>query len=274
MQQEEDTSGNKLTDREVSSLRRWLRIVIVVTVVCGVFSAIVGTLQRSLTRELDPRAAWEEFFGTPEYKSVDMRKPLDEQNRTVEIAGRTLDIQKVYIGNALDKGVVQDGIVLEYVLPEYTSKFHLRTKSAYKEAFNAQRFGHMLIEPEAPRPSFDTMIENRRRHIPKEEHAGAHDGLEHYKWFAKRPEGLIYYYDIYLEKDAGGKIVSFIECAGPEKPGLRFPHCTHKFRDKALLYTLTYNKKNYFAEWREQRRKAIEFIDAFEVTPANNNHGG
>lgn len=201
----------------------------------------------------------------PEYSKVDMDKPLRGQTRIVEVAGRTFEIPLMYVDARLDRGKVQkDGILFVYMLPDFKSKLEFRSREEYDKAFQGGGFGQTLIQPEAIRPSFNVSIASLRRGIKKEEPAGTFDGLEVYKWYHQRKEKLVFYYEMYLEKDKNGNIISFIQCSTKEK-GAITPGCSHRFRDKGLLYKVSYRKKNYLSSWREQQRAAIEFIDRFEI---------
>lgn len=235
-------------------------------IVIGVAVIFVGLFAHKAVT-VSERPTWSDYFGTPEYTKVDTKKPLEEQTRRLQIAGRTFDIPMVYIGSQPDKGLVQkDGVILEYVLPDFKSKLEFPNRDAYKRAFKAGRFGQMLIEPEARRPSFDVMVKNLRRNLIKEEYIGVHDRLEYYRWYRGTVENPIHYYDMYLEQDDGGRIMSYIECSTMARGAhMRRTGCSHKFRDKHLLYYVSYNKDNYFPEWHEQRGKAIEFVDSFEA---------
>ena len=209
--------------------------------------------------------ALEEYVGEPAYKSVDPDKPLVEQISVFEIAGRTFEIPKVYIQSNLGDKRVLDGISLLYVLPDYTSRADFANRQEYEEARNARRFAHMMFEPSAIRPSFDVMIHNMHRSVSKFESAGTFDGLQVEKWYRPHNGDLVVYSDVFLEKDETGKVVSWIDCATRERPA-KFPGCSHKFRDKGLLYTIYYNRTKYFEDWRAQRASAIAFIDGVETS--------
>jgi hypothetical protein len=256
------TTDNRLKKRDGKKIRQTLCIFGVILIVGALAGAAYFTHQKSEPKTW--REALRAYMGAPEYESVTRDKPLSEQTSIFEIAGRTFEMPKVYIQTNLGgKRVLPDGINLLYVLPDFTSRADFSTREDYEQAKHDGRFAHMLIEPEARRPSFDVMIANLRHHLTKEEYIGVHDGLEYYKWYHGKPEAPVYYSDIYLEKDSTGRILSFIECAPLERP-VRVPHCFHKFRDKALLYHVAYHKENFFSTWKDQRRKAIAFIDSFE----------
>lgn len=214
----------------------------------------------------------QEYVGTPEYKTVDPDNPSGKSS-VFEIAGRTFRMPTVYIqSNLAGKRVLDDGINLLYVLPEYTSRADFKNRKAYEQARRVGRFAHMMLEKESARPSFDVMITNRRNGLTKEENVGNHDGLEFYKWYHGTKEHPVVWYEIYLERDAAGQIQSFIECTPLQRGAhVKSPGCSHKFRDKGILYNIYYDKERYFAAWRDQRHTAIAFIDAFEIEPENPN---
>jgi hypothetical protein len=205
----------------------------------------------------------EEHYGPPAYKTVDPDKPLYEQTRIVSIAGRRFNVPLIYVDAALDPGEEQDGLLLIYVLPSYKSRADFANRQEYEQARQAGHFGHMLIEPEAVRPSFEEMVANRRHRIPKIVTAGVFEGLEVERWY--RPDGgkLEHVSDVYIERDSSGRIVSWIDCSTEDSAVV--PHCSHRFRDKALLYKVDYNKANYLQTWKVQRASAVQYINSFEI---------
>ena len=207
----------------------------------------------------------EKEIGLPAFKSVNPNKPIQEQMSTWRMAGRMFKMPTVYIQSHLQDDVEErDGINLLYVYPNFTSRADFANKDEYEKAKNDRRFGHMLLRPSNGRPGFDAMIENRRRGLAREEDGGKWDGLERYNWFRIRGDRTILFYEIYIERNEAGRIKSFIDCAAQERPSARYPGCTHRFRDNGLLYSIYYNKKKYLNDWREQRERAIRFIDEFE----------
>lgn len=203
----------------------------------------------------------------PAWFWVDMDKPLEEQTTRLIIGQRQFEIPTMYIEGRVRGGVKKDSVFMTYVLPDFKSKLQFRTHDEYRAEGKAGNTGGLLLEESAIRTSFDRMIERRLRGIKKVEPAGIFDGLEVYKWYHRRGEDLIFYYEMYFEKDKTGKIISFIECSTKHRGvHVKYPGCSHHFRDKNLIYDMSYNKKKYLSSWQEQRRKAIEFIDNFEIT--------
>ncbi len=205
------------------------------------------------------------LFIKPEYTEVDMDKPLKEQTRLIQIGKRTFDLPLMYVQSSLDKGKLQkDGILLDVILPDFKSKLELGSLEEYDELRKAGHISGILIEDAATRPPIETMIANRRMGIAKEESDSTFSGLNAYHWYHRRKDKLVFYYEIYLEKDEQGKIVSFVECSTKDS-GATYPGCNHKFTDKGLLYDIHYNKSNYLTDWQECRNQAIKFFDKFEV---------
>lgn len=205
--------------------------------------------------------------GRPTYESIDPDRPIREQTSVFEIAGRVFEMPTVYVqSNLAGRREQPNGVNLIYVLPGYTSRVAFANRDEYERARAERRFGHMMFEPEAVRPSFDTMIQNRKRGIEKEVAIGAWRGLERYDWYQRRGDKLIRYSEIYLERGEDGKIISFIDCATEERPSVKFPGCSHKFRDEGLLYDIYYNKSDYLEDWRTQRASAIAFIDDADIS--------
>lgn len=236
-------------------------------VVVALLLAAAGAFLANTDQEKPPTwpEALEEYLGTPAYKTVDRDKPLDEQTSVFEMAGRTFEMPTVYIQSNIAGKRELTGLNLLYVLPDYTSRADFANRQEYEQARDERRFGHMLIRPSSRRPSFDAMIASRHRGLEKIESAGLFDGLQVEKWHQEIRGQLIFYYEVYVERDDQGKVVSFIECSTREQPAARFPACSHRFRDKGLLYKISYNKDRYLNEWRTMRASAIRFIDSFEI---------
>jgi len=209
--------------------------------------------------------ALEEYLGTPAYKTVDRSKPLHEQTSVFEMAGRAFEMPTVYISSNIAEQRELDGLNLVYVLPDYRSRADFANREQYEQARNERRFGHMLLQPSSKRPSFDVSIANLHHGLEKIESAGTFDGLEVEKWYQERRGQLIFYNEVYIERDDQGKVVSWIDCATLERPSARFPSCSHRFRDKDLLYKINYNKDRYLNDWRTMRASAIAFIESFEI---------
>src|SRR5690606_32726274 len=121
----------------------------------------------------------------------------------------------------------------------------------------------ILLEAASVRPALDIQIANRRRHLGDEEYVGNIGDLEKYVWYRASPTRPEPAHFIYLEKDHEGAITSFNECTHPSAA----PHstCQHKFIEGGLLYKISYNQATFFSEWREQQRRAIEFLRSFEA---------
>lgn len=236
-----------------------LFMLVIISVLLGVAAFLLKPAKHLTWPE-----ALESYVGEPAYKSVDPNKPLHEQTSIFEIAGRTFEMPTVYIQSNLGGKRVLDGINLLYVLPGYTSRADFANRQEYEVTRKAKHFGHMLIEPEASRPSFDIMVANMHHSVTKVEAAGVFDGLEREHWYRQSGEELEFTSEVFLEKDGTGHVVSWIECATEDSAVT--PGCSHRFRDKHLLYKIYYNKANYLDNWRQQRAAAIAFIDGFEIS--------
>ena len=261
--------SNNLNKQEIKYLRYWIQIFSIVIIAGGLLSVFVSLAKRTIHPSPTWSEALEQYVGKPAYKSVDPNKPWQDQKNIVEIAGRTFEIPTVYIDSNLGgKREQPEGIILIYVLPEFTSRVDFQDRQKYNAAFKQQRFAHMLIEPKSARPSLSIQVENLRKNmLAKETFIGKSDGLEKFLWYLGSPSGPKLWAETYLEKNTKGEIVSFIQCSSTEQISVRFPGCSHKFMDKGFIYDLYYNQKNYFPTWREQRRKAVEFINNFEIKP-------
>lgn len=242
------------------------KILFFVSVIGLLLGGIVGILK--LTNTLTWPEALESYLGPAAYKSVDPDKPLHEQTSVFEIAGRVFEVPTVYIQSNLGgKRLQPDGVNLIYVLPGYTSRADFANRQQYEDARREGRFAFMLLEPEEGRPLFDTVIQNRKRRLGKVENAEPFQGLEVEKWYMPDGDKLVFYYEVFLEKSAQGHVISWIECSTIERAPISI--CSHRFRDKGLLYKISYHKNEYLADWQGQRDSAIKFINGFETTDKN-----
>lgn len=227
-----------------------------------VFVLLLPFLLNLFISPVSPIEAWRKVLGDPEYLKINTHRPLESQTSTVVLGQRKLKVPLMYIDGQLDKGEVQDGINLKYVLPDFSSILEFRTKVEFDQAFKAGRFAHMLLLPVGFRPSPPQVVENIKKYNRMDHYGGKEFGLEKYidtgSLDAKKHRG----HDTYLElKD--GIVQSFITCT-PEKL-VPAPQCSHHFEDKGILYEISYNRANYLLTWQEQRQKAIEFVDSFEI---------
>jgi hypothetical protein len=211
------------------------------------------------------RERFYELAGEPEHRKLDSNKPLHSQTKTFELAGRFFEIPIMYIDGFPKKGVAQQSMLFEVVLPLMNSRYELADREAYEKVRTDRRISWILIEPSDRRISLDRTMARISGNIPKIEQSGEVNGLVYEKWYRNSPDGLYHQKDIFLEYAEDGSIVSFLECHPEDRPGNRFPICSHKFINGGLLYKLSYNKKNYFKDWRVWREKAISWLHRYEL---------
>ncbi len=207
--------------------------------------------------------SWKELFGTPEYEKINTRKSIKLQKRTVEIGNRVFEIPMIYISTDLGGKRKQDGLNLIYVLPNYTPRSDFADKQTYDKAEDDRRFAHMLIQNVEGKVPLVQSIENRKKNEMLTKYDGNHYGLKKYIDYDSPKHPNIDYNDTYLELDESGDVLSFISCTAKGKAP--FPGCTHSFIDNGLYYGIYYNKTNFLPSWKDQRRKAIEFINNLEI---------
>ncbi len=201
----------------------------------------------------------------PESHKVDESKPLRAQTRTFELAGRTFVIPIMYIDGHPKPGVHQDDMLLKVIWPDMRAIYELNNRQEYLQVHRKERrIGWILLEPAAIRPSFDVQIASRRQYLAKEEPAGRFDGLEKYLWYNGSPKSPELRSEMYLESDESGHITGTIECH--VGPAVVVPGCSHRFIDRDLLYQINYRMGPFFPQWREQKSRAIEFINRMELT--------
>lgn len=242
--------------------RIWLGLAIAITLIFGwgLYQLFLPETQ-DLLRMIQP----------PEYMKVDDSKPLKEQTRLVEIGGRRFNMPLMYIDGGLDKGIVQDGMNLKYVLPDYRSLYDLKDREEYLKEFYAGHTAHMLLLPQSSMPAIEISANNILNGYSKHEYVGKVDSLEKYNGYFLNGDKLELYDEFYLEKSKSGEIIGFLQCS----PASRVPKpgCNYRFVDKNIRYDIRLNTKNYFSKWREQKQSAIQFIDSFEVKPEQKNQG-
>ena len=223
------------------------------------------TLKKSSGKSLPQ--LWKEAlrgeYGAPEYESIDKNKPLKEQTVTFEMAGRTFKMPKVYIQSNLGGKRKITGINLVYVMPDFTSMGDFKNREEYMKSFNARDHSHMLLQDKAITTPIKQIIMNKEKGGRLTKYEGNHFGLEKYIDFDDPRHLNIKYDDTYIEKDENGEVISFISCSPDEE--VIYPGCRHIFTDKGLRYSIYFNKAKYLPTWREHRKKAIEFIDSFEI---------
>ncbi|MBL4803963.1 MAG: hypothetical protein JKY71_03785 [Alphaproteobacteria bacterium] len=203
----------------------------------------------------------------PDYFYLESKGQIYTKTGIIEIAGRKFEIPISYVQGNFESGKIEGSVVIRYVLPDYKSLLEFPPGTPEKaEIVKKGLRGSMLLEASAARPSFDKMInnlkENRGNRLGQfqEEIYGLHKYavLDWKGRMAKRP------HDTYIEKDKGGEILSFIQCTPPNS--VPVPSCSHRFRDKELLYKITWPVRE-LPNWKAQKYKATAFIDSFEIKP-------
>jgi hypothetical protein len=210
----------------------------------------------------------QEFLGPPEMSKVDPDKPLREQTRTFELAGRRFEIPIMYIDGRPKPGEHQESMLLEVIWPEMRSIWELKDRAEYDRIRKEEhRLGWILLEPEATSMPLEDQNRVGEESLTRFERAGDFHGLEKGLWF-RGPDGdPELWAEVYVERDDDGNLASFIRCR--RGPSVRFPGCRHKFVSGGLLFDISYNETRFLPEWREQRQRAVQFIRSFEILPEN-----
>lgn len=224
-----------------------------------------GVLFFSYQRVSQPKT-WAEISKIPpEHMKVDERKPLREQTRTIEFAGRMFKIPIMYLDTPLDKGVKQNGLLLEVIWPEMRSIYELKDRAEYERIWKVEkRRGWILLEPAAVRPTLDVQVSNMQNSMTKFESAGHFDGLEKYLWYRGTAQSPELQHEVYLKRNEKGNIIVYIDCS--RGPNARFPTCGHKFINNGLIYDISYNEAVFLSDWREQQRRAMDFMESFSIS--------
>ena len=207
---------------------------------------------------------WKDILPKPEHTKVDERKPLREQTRLFEIAGRTFEIPIMYIDGRPKSGIKQDSMLLEVIWPEMRSTYELKDKTEYDRIRKEEhRLGWILLEPAAIRPSLDIQVANLRHFLAREDFVGSVEALEKHIWYHGTPTGPEPWSEVYLKRNDKNLITDFIECS--RSKSARFPNCEHKFISGGLIYQAIYNESAFFPQWQQQKQRAIEFMHNHEI---------
>ncbi|MDR4468492.1 MAG: hypothetical protein MRJ68_09365 [Nitrospira sp.] len=202
-------------------------------------------------------------------------KKADKQTSIFEISGRTFEMPTAYIQSDLEGKRIQDeGVNLVYVLPEFKSHADIENSEEYEEAKKSQRFAHMLIEPLGIKAPLEIGLQNLRSTVEKVEKLSPMGNLERELWYRIVNGKVVPYYEVYIERDRNGDVISYINCATFESGShVKAPGCSHLFVDKKIFYDIYYNKDNYLRDWENQKRAAINFINKFEISSSSESQG-
>lgn len=229
----------------------------------AILSLIIAAGFWAFTSQNKQNEVFEKIYGAPEYSKLDMKKPLNEQVRRIKMAGRVFDVPLKYIDGRLEEGLEQDGLVMEYYLPDFRALVEVPNKEDRKNLLYEGYKAGLLMQPADSKPELSASIESRRNGLTKLEKKEGFDSMEREDWYQGLKEKPVKHYEVYFNKDESGKVIDWLECS-PEGRD-RIPGCSHRFTDKDIIYKIRYNKKRYVKNWKEQRQKIIDLIDSFEV---------
>lgn len=240
-----------------------------ILMVCVTLSLILALTPLIFPKTNQP-ITWKDALPKPEHTKVDETKPLREQTRTIELAGRTFTVPLMYVDGALKPGVKQDSLLLEVIWPDMRSIYELKDKAEYEKVWKHEhRLGWILLEPATNRPFLDVQVNNMQNSMTKFEAVGKSNGLDKYLWYRGLPDKPELQHEVYLEKSDDGKITNYIDCS--RGPSVKFPSCSHKFVHHQIIYKISYNESAFLQIWQQQQQKAIDFIDSFETKNQNFN---
>ena len=214
-------------------------------------------------------------FARPDYMDVDPKKPWRQQTRLLEIAGRKFNIPLAYVEGHLAAGEHQDGVLLTIIWPDLQSIYDMKSRQEYEKIQHEQRTGNIGVREASLRPSIAQQMANRRKSLGGIDFIGKNNGLEEYTFSFSPKPAYVPEEKFYIEKNGQGEAISYIDCEhlSPTPDNPLFVMCDHTFSDKDIIYSITYNKANYFSDWRKQRQSAIDFINSFEVKTNNPSSG-
>lgn len=205
-------------------------------------------------------------IGDPVYTEGD-RDNIYANKILVEIADRQFIIPKAYIDTLGKRSKIEDGVVLEYILPDYEPKIKYKNLPNYREEITLKgRYAGLLLEESAVRPSFD---ENIKLSLEVYKPYGIGTlinknffGLEKYTVQNWRDYKSTTPDDTFIERGRDGSVVSYLKCSPEGKD--KVPGCRHRFRDKGILYQAHWSIAN-LPHWEEERDEIIAFIEQFEI---------
>jgi hypothetical protein len=242
-------------------------IAVILTIVIGV-GAFILTGSSAQPPKVEQKArelqqGLEKLSGPAEHTKLDRSKSLRGQTRLFELAGRRYEIPMMYIDGAPKPGEHQDSMLLEVIWPDMGSTNALPTRADYERIRSERRIGWILVESDTRWKPIAEQIASRKQLLTRVDALGKHDGLDAYLWYHGTKESPEAWYQIFIEKDAEGREISFIDCDPPERA--KFPNCGDRFSNNGLRYKITYNKAAFFADWRLQRQRAIDFMRSLEL---------
>ena len=180
-----------------------------------------------------------------------------QNNNTVKVAvaDRVFQIEKHFLQTLPLLG--ENSFLIRLYWPEMISE--VDAEEAKKSLVS--QVGTLLIEAQQSRPSLDQQLDFRSERKLLEKQTSSVPGLEHIRFSPKGDLAGQSVTDVFIRKE-NGVVKTKIECPLLNLP---YPGCRHKFIDTGLVYSITYNKKNFLQGWRKMESSSIALIDSFEI---------
>jgi len=201
------------------------------------------------------------MFIPSEYNSLKNSGDIYSKIRIVTTAGRTFKIPVAYIDYVGDRSKGDEGIILDYVLPDFKSELEF-SRDEQNELLRIGNMAGMLVDAETKFAPLDRYVELQRRNIV--DYEGIFYGLHKYTAPLRIPKyGSPWRHDdTYIERDLDGTVLSLVECSIPEQVIVH--RCRSSFNDKGLRYKISFPFRE-LPNWKAHQQAASNFIDGFEI---------
>ena len=188
---------------------------------------------------------------------------------TYEIDGQKFQIPKGYITPYdVPRGGKAESVLLSYSLPDFKILPHPKEIEKRNQLILVGLIRGMSIRSPKGQADFTRLLKeelDRQIYKIKKEH-DVH-GLEKYNFIPPVPGPgqypLMKKDDLFIQRDkSNGKVVSYLRCSPPGKD--KIPSCSHRFFHRDLIFRITWPIRE-LENWKEQRDKAIAFIEQFRI---------
>lgn len=237
-----------------------MRAVLVLSVLGALLAGFVAYIGQYKSKT--PLDVVREYAGAPAYESLDIDKPIEEQTRIVEIGDRRFEIPIIYIASTLRPGEKQNAVILNFVLPDFTHRADFQNRQAYEEARLDGRFASVYIEQPGKKVPLEIAIDNFRQGLKNASKQSEIEGLSKEIWYRKRGGQYVPYYDVYIEKNNKGDVLSYFECTSLNR--VKVPHCAQMYFRESLYFRVSYAAQ-HLKNWVKLKKQSNDFIKRFEI---------
>jgi hypothetical protein len=181
----------------------------------------------------------------------------------VNIADRTFKVPRAYADLDKHKDVINDEVVLVYVLPGFEPEPpHPEERAKRKDLILQGRMRGMYLSATDLRPSLGTAANSKLHTWGYKKVSVDIFGLEKYEAESIEEDPNDRVDDLLIERSESGSVKSYLQCSPPGKD--KVPGCSHRFADSGITYQIHWSLSE-LEHWRERRDEAIAFIESFEI---------